>query len=391
MKRSILALLVLFLVPLASARATWSIVVFNARTGEVAVGTATCLTNADILRIVPLIRVGVGAAAAQASGDGTGENRALIWEEMQKGTPLEIILELLRTQDSAHETRQYGMVDASGDALTFSGRNTGPFSGGVAGHIGDLHYAIQGNVLTGQAVIDKAEEALISTHGDLAERLMVAMEAAAAMGGDGRCSCRPAQPDDCGAPPPKFEKSAHVGCMVIARLGDTDGDCTNRGCATGEYYLLMNVSRQRSGDPDPVIQLRKRLIEWRRSWEGRPDHLESEAIFSRPALPADGRSQSVLAIQLVDFRGIPVAAGGAEVSVEHSEESTGSSTIGEVIDLGSGRYEVTLTAGMEPGDDELEVRIDDGLGVPVTLAPFPRLHLFPWPPPRKTVPERHRR
>lgn len=354
----------------------------NTRTGEVAVATATCNTNSDLLRTVPLIRVGLGAAAAQSFADGTGENRLLIWNELEKGTPPEIILELLRDQDGGHETRQYGIVDRIGRRVTFTGQQDGPWAGGVAGDFGELHYAIQGNVLAGQPVVDKAEAVFLDTRGDLAEKLMAAMEAAAAMGGDGRCSCRPAQPDDCGAPPPKFEKSAHVGCMVIARLGDTDGTCMNTGCANGEYYMKLNIARQRRNDPDPVLQLRKAFTEWRRDWEGEPDHLLSRATFTRRALPADGTSQTTLVIELIDWRGLPVPTGGADLVVEHAGTSAGSSTIGEITDRGAGLFEVTLTAGTIPGDDELVLRIEDA-PVPVTLFPNPRLHLFQTPAPTK--------
>ena len=67
--------------------------------------------------------------------------------------------------------------------------------------IGDIVYAVQGNVLTGPAVITAAEQAIRTTPGDLAEKLMAAMEASRFFGGDGRCSCNGNSPTQCGAPP----------------------------------------------------------------------------------------------------------------------------------------------------------------------------------------------
>ena len=50
----------------APALATWSIVVLNHKTGEVCVATATCIPNFQIRRYVPVVRVGLGGAAAQS-------------------------------------------------------------------------------------------------------------------------------------------------------------------------------------------------------------------------------------------------------------------------------------------------------------------------------------
>ena len=90
----------------------------------------------------------------------------------------------------------------------------------MTGVIGTIHYAIQGNVLTGDPVVSDAEAAIQDTVGDLAEKLMAGMEAAQADGGDGRCSCDPNDADRCGSPPPGFDpsvdKSSHIGFMMVA-------------------------------------------------------------------------------------------------------------------------------------------------------------------------------
>ena len=67
----------------APALATWSIVVLNHKTGEVCVATATCIPNFQIRRYVPVVRVGLGGAAAQSWVDSQAYNRGLIWDALE--------------------------------------------------------------------------------------------------------------------------------------------------------------------------------------------------------------------------------------------------------------------------------------------------------------------
>ncbi|MBX3403079.1 MAG: VCBS repeat-containing protein [Phycisphaeraceae bacterium] len=216
----------------AQARATWSIILINTRTGEVALGSATCLTNFDLQANTPVLITGVGGATAQSFVDAGGYNRTFIRDRLAAGWSPAAILAALPAFDTGHQTRQYGLCDTheNGRCGTFTGTGAGAWAGGrtgrilASGHLGaDIVYAIQGNVLTGEPVVAAAEAAVINTPGDLACRLMAAMEAARAMGGDGRCSCSSGAPTACGAPPPSFAKSAHIAYMLIARTGDRDG------------------------------------------------------------------------------------------------------------------------------------------------------------------------
>lgn len=204
----------------APASATWSIILIDTRTGEVAVASATCLTGFDLQANTPVLLTGVGAGTAQSSVDQNGVNRTLIRDGLLAGDSMEAILAGLEARDSNHQTRQYGIADVRGGALTFSGSRAGLWAGGRTGRVGDLVYAVQGNVLTGSPVVDEAVRAIETTPGDVAAKLMAAMEAARAMGGDGRCSCAPNDADGCGSPPPQFEKAAHIAYMLIARAGD---------------------------------------------------------------------------------------------------------------------------------------------------------------------------
>ncbi len=229
-----------------SAHATWSILLVDTRTGEIALGSATCLTGFDLRANTPVIITGVGAATAQSFVDSSGRNRVRIRDGLAQGlTPAEIFDDL-STFDPGHQTRQYGIVDVTGGTGTFSGTGAGVWAGGLTGELtgmdDGIFYAVQGNLLTGPAVVSDAVDAIISTPGDLAEKLMAGMEAAQAIGGDARCSCSPL-PIPCGTPPAGFLKSADIGYMMIARTGDTDA-------CNGIYQLTTSTRDIEIADVD---------------------------------------------------------------------------------------------------------------------------------------------
>lgn len=227
--RTVIAAASMF-IPTIPAFGTWSMLIVDTRTGEIAVGSCTCLTNLDLQALTPVLVVGVGACTAQSAGDTSQLNRTFIRDRLLEGVAPSDILQGLSVFDQAHLSRQYGFVDAQGRTATFTGSGAGAWAGGqtgsfyynYAGYTGHIAYAVQGNVLTGSPVVEAAVDAIRNTDGDVAARFMAGMEAARAMGGDGRCSC-PGGVTTCGAPPTTFTKSAHIGYMLIARAGDRDG------------------------------------------------------------------------------------------------------------------------------------------------------------------------
>src|SRR5262245_27680038 len=75
-----------------AARATWSIILVDTSTHEVAIGCATCLEGFDLEVWVPVMLTGIGGACCQSSIDSDGKNRGTIWTELLKGTaPADIL------------------------------------------------------------------------------------------------------------------------------------------------------------------------------------------------------------------------------------------------------------------------------------------------------------
>lgn len=357
LRRTLLPLLGLVLLA-ARPGATWSIVCVNTKTREVGVATATCLTNFDIRKGVPILYVGEGAAAAQSFLDVTGRNRRIIFESFRdtEETPAEILAELA-SRDSGHQTRQYGIANFTGAPVTFTGTGAGHARGGVAGAEGEFLYAVQGNVLVGIEVVLAAEQAFRDEPGDMGQRLVAAMEAARWLGGDGRCSCAVMTPTACGVPPPDFAKSAHCGTILVARVGDTNGPCdATNGCAQGSYYMTLNV-RGNQFDPDPVDVLHERFKTWRKRLEGRPDGIYSTA-GPRKGLPADSVTEREVTVELFDVDKQPIRHGGATIEVSAGDLGSIAQP-GPVTDLGDGRYRFTLRAGDSAGLDRFEIRVTD--------------------------------
>jgi MYXO-CTERM domain-containing protein len=91
--------------------------------------------------------------------------------------------------DAIAASRQYGVVDVSGQSAGFTGTSTLAFADDVQGSVGAFTYSIQGNILTGGAVLSQAVAGFETPGCDLAARLMAALEAGGNNGqGDSRCT-----------------------------------------------------------------------------------------------------------------------------------------------------------------------------------------------------------
>jgi uncharacterized Ntn-hydrolase superfamily protein len=130
--------------------------------------------------VVPFARAGVGAVATQSFANTSFGPRGLEW--MAGGCSAEEALDLLLKDDPDRELRQVGLVDAKGDAATFSGSGCSDWAGGIAGK----GYAIQGNILAGGKVVPAMEKAFLKAKGNLPARLHAALAAGDRAGGDKR-------------------------------------------------------------------------------------------------------------------------------------------------------------------------------------------------------------
>ncbi|MSR61227.1 MAG: DUF1028 domain-containing protein [Planctomycetes bacterium] len=374
--RRLLPLLCLLGVLVPCSSATWSIVVVNRRTGEVCIASATCIPRQDLTEWTPVLLVGVGGGVTQSVLD-NGQNKVRIWEGFLAGETPQAILARIRAEDAGSATRQFGIVDFTNDPLSFTGRQCGQARKSVAGVVDDLAYAIQGNILSDQIVVDEAERVLRASTGDTAQRVMAAMVRARELGGDGRCSCGLGSLGDCGIPT-DFEKSAHIGYLLVARMGDTDGSCVvSESCVTGAYHLRLSIHGANAlhDDPDPVDQLVERFAAWRAERVGRPDGIRSR-VRAVDSLPADGVTERTLTIELADLEGTRLTHGGTTVELATLDGAPTHVSLGPLQDHGDGTYSCRVRAGTQSGLDRLVVRASDAL-VRATLYPYLELRSDP--------------
>lgn len=252
-----------------SVFATWSVLAVDRATGRIVIASATCVSQASLERfpskglmdVQAIVVPGFGIAAAQAGVDRTRANQMLIYQELRNGTHPSAIIQLLMA-DSSIQRRQFGIVDLQGRFAGFSGARNGAASLDVQGQVAgtQIFYSIQGNILRENAVVQNAVRAFESTNGTITDRVMAAMEAADAAGGDSRCTCEttPVPNAPCG------HRTAHVAYLLAADRTDVAGSSHN----DGKYALYLNVTDQNilpTENANPVVTLRRRYDEWQRA------------------------------------------------------------------------------------------------------------------------------
>ncbi len=195
---------------------TFSIVARDPDTGDLGVATASKFLAVGA--VVPFAVAGVAAVATQSHANTSFGPRTI--DARRAGMPLDAIDRGLRTTDDAIALRQYGLVDASGASVTFTGDGCHPWAGGVA----KPGLAAQGNLLAGPQVIDALVEGFEADTGRFPERLLAGLLAADRAGGDKR-----------------GRQSAAV--LVVRERGGYGGQ--------NDRYIDLRVD----DDPDPVPRL----------------------------------------------------------------------------------------------------------------------------------------
>jgi uncharacterized Ntn-hydrolase superfamily protein len=158
---------------------TFSIVGRCERTGQLGVAVSTADVGAG--RMVTWAKAGVGAVATQSWPSLYLAIDAL--SLMKSGASAPEAMRRVLADDPGREVRQVGIVDAAGASASFSGAECTPWFGEISGP----NFAVQGNMLIrGETVSAMADAFRGSADLDLAERLVQALEAGQARGGDKR-------------------------------------------------------------------------------------------------------------------------------------------------------------------------------------------------------------
>src|SRR5262245_19402167 len=157
---------------------TFSIVGFDPANGDLGVAVASKFFAVG--SVVPWAEAGVGAVATQSAANTTFGPKGLAM--LRLGLPAEDVLKNLLATDAGREHRQGGMGGAAGGTATFTGKACLAWAGGLTGK----SWSAQGNILASQATVDALGRGFESAKGELAERLMAALEAGDAAGGDSR-------------------------------------------------------------------------------------------------------------------------------------------------------------------------------------------------------------
>jgi uncharacterized Ntn-hydrolase superfamily protein len=158
---------------------TFSIAAADPKTGEV--GCAVQSKYFAIGAVTPWVRAGVGAVATQAMGVVARNGERALAALAEHADPSEALDRAL-ARDAHPELRQLGAVAADGRAAAYTGASCIEW----AGHLIEPGFAIQGNMLVSSEVIQAMRLAFIETRGELPERLLAALEAGQARGGDRR-------------------------------------------------------------------------------------------------------------------------------------------------------------------------------------------------------------
>jgi uncharacterized Ntn-hydrolase superfamily protein len=256
MPRCAVLLIASFMFAFAPSRqiplSTWSIVAADPITGDVGVAGASCVAMyADgIAALVP----GKGAGVAQALLD--LENRNLVFNRIVAGDAADEVVKKVTdsSYDNGVEDRQYGIVTIKNHSVqvkAFTGKEAMTWAGSDTDLANGV--TIQGNILAGPSVVGDAMKAF-KTEKLLSDRLMRALEAGSAAGGDVRCNNA------------RVKQTAAAAFIMVARGGDRpyvakDFGVSDEGKKTAPW-LLLSVSEKQFG-PNPIVELRKKYDAWK--------------------------------------------------------------------------------------------------------------------------------
>lgn len=157
---------------------TFSIVARDPQNGEL--GVAVQSKFLSVGAVVPWAKAGVGAIATQAWANTSYGPCGL--DLLASGLSAQEVIGRLTGEDEGRTERQLGIVGISGTPATYTGTQCFPWAGG---HVGE-HYTCQGNILVGEDTVLAMAKTFEETQGLLCDRLVAALAAGQAAGGDSR-------------------------------------------------------------------------------------------------------------------------------------------------------------------------------------------------------------
>jgi len=246
---------------------------------EKAWGVAVASKFPAVGAVVPWAQAGAGAVATQAYANTSFGPHGL--ELMASGLSAEAALAELLKDDEEREQRQVGLVDANGQAATFTGNECFEWAGGLTGP----DYAIQGNILVGEQVVRAMQTAFLETKGILPTRLYAALLAGDRAGGDRRGR----QSAAIYVVKPKGGYGGYIDHWIDYRVDDHEDPVPRLGELLEMHELYFGESDKKDRAPlkgEPLQQLQELLIHL--------DYLEGKA---------DGTYDELTKAALRDFTG----------------------------------------------------------------------------------------
>ena len=158
--------------------ATFSIVGFDPGSGEL--GIAVQSKFLAVGAVVPFAKANVGAIATQSWANTSYGPEGL--KLLEEGKTAQEVLDILIAKDQDRALRQVGIIDAKGNAASYTGEGCHDW----AGHYVGKNFAAQGNILVSKETVEAMADTFEESTGSLAERLLKALEAGGKAGGDSR-------------------------------------------------------------------------------------------------------------------------------------------------------------------------------------------------------------
>ena len=231
------ATLALTVVAAVPAHATWSIAATDPTTGEVGVAVASCVPG-EVVRVA-VLAPGEAAAATQANIN--FESGPTLLTTLESGASAEEAVATVTdpSYDPTAAQRQFGVVTLDGTVAGFTGSETMPVALNSAN--ASATATAQGNILVSEAVVADSLAAFDSTQGTLADKLLAALQAGSAAGGDSRCG----------------ERTASAAARLVAKPGDPAWQASgaNNSDPGPNERPSVYVSTYSGGNANPVTEL----------------------------------------------------------------------------------------------------------------------------------------